>query len=162
MSTLRTYRLLSVVSRTPSYSRFYASSASTSGVSHGEEHQEPPNEELPKEGFTGKAWRNSLILVAIGIVWYNVDKYFVRSRESKHPITAWIESAMIPETENIRRSSEHTSLVKEEAKDKRLFGEAQLPPIYRFRFPEQFDKASPFMKELGNEVDLSDLVVRND
>ncbi|CAB4381348.1 hypothetical protein RhiirA5_347422 [Rhizophagus irregularis] len=122
---------------------------------------ESGSHQFPKEGFGAPIWRRTLGVVIFGLIWYQADQYFTKKGE-KHPVTKWIETLMIPESEYKRRNLAHLYLSVEAAKDKVLFGEAKPPPIYRLKDPDQFERASPHCIEPGLEVDLTDLVVRKD
>ncbi|RIA86110.1 hypothetical protein C1645_829727 [Glomus cerebriforme] len=96
---------------------------------------ESSSHKFPKEGFGAPIWRKTLGVVILGLLWYQADQYFTKKGE-KHPVTKWIETLMVPESEYKRRNLVHLYLSVEAAKDKVLFGEARLPPIYRLKDPE--------------------------
>ncbi|CAI2175599.1 3394_t:CDS:2 [Funneliformis geosporum] len=104
---------------------------------------ESSSHRFPKEGFGAPIWRRTIGVFILGFAWYQADRYFVKDGE-KHPVTKWIENLMIPESEYKRRNLEHLYLSAEASKDK------------------QFEKASSHCIEPGTEIDLSDLVVRQD
>ncbi|KAL1914546.1 uncharacterized protein VTP21DRAFT_8171 [Calcarisporiella thermophila] len=113
------------------------------------------------EGYHGNVWRNTLLVVIGGLVWYRVDKYLTANGE-KHPLTKYIEYHMPSEEETKRRNDKHLALAKQAAEDKLLVQEAKRPPIVRLRYPEAFERHSPHCYELGNGVDLSELNVKYD
>jgi hypothetical protein len=65
--------------------------------------------QFPKEGFGAPIWRRTLGVVILGLVWYQVDRYFIK-KDEKHPITKWIETLMVPESEYKRRNLQHLHL----------------------------------------------------
>ncbi|CAM0138834.1 hypothetical protein VKS41_005952 [Umbelopsis sp. WA50703] len=119
--------------------------------------------EQPKfqpETFGSNAWRNTMFVVIAGLVWYRVDQHITTSGDEKHPITKWVEYHMTPATENDRVASEHLDHAVSKAEDRLLFQEAQRAPVYRMRYPEAFERASPHAIAVGSQVDLSDLKVK--
>ncbi|RHZ88517.1 hypothetical protein Glove_22g119 [Diversispora epigaea] len=118
------------------------------------------NQEIRKEGFGAPIWRNSLIVCLVGFAWYHLDKYITKSGENKHPITELIESWMTPDAEWRRITLNNLAYKTKTAEDTMLMLEARPPPMYRLRYPEQFESMNPFLIEPGTDVDLSDLVVK--
>ncbi|CAO3651367.1 unnamed protein product [Cunninghamella echinulata] len=130
--------------------RTYASEASKSA-----------GEEFPAETFGTSAWRNTAIVVALGAVWYNVDES-ISNAGNKNVITKWIENLMTPSDENDKINEGYLNNSNKLAEYRLIYQEAQRPPIYRMRYPESFDRASPRALTAGNQADLSDLKIRND
>ncbi|KAI8056526.1 uncharacterized protein B0P05DRAFT_560021 [Gilbertella persicaria] len=55
---------------------------------------------FPQESFSGSAWRNGVIAVVAGLVWYRVDQHITHSGDDKHPFTRWIEYRMMTTAED--------------------------------------------------------------
>lgn len=117
---------------------------------------------FPEESFGGNAWRNGLIAVIAGVAWYRIDQHVTHSGDEKHPFTKWIEYHMTTSEE--KDSTNQANLISATAAaEYKLFAqEAQRAPIYRMRYPEAFERASPRGLTAGNQVDLSDLKIRSD
>ncbi|CAG8619711.1 9232_t:CDS:2, partial [Cetraspora pellucida] len=78
-----------------------------------------------------------------GFAWYHLDRYLTKNGEVKHPITEIIEYLMIPDSEWKRINLRNTETAHILANDR------------------CFERTSPFLIEPGTDVDLSDLVVKN-
>ncbi|KAI9483738.1 MAG: hypothetical protein EXX96DRAFT_606700 [Benjaminiella poitrasii] len=126
------------------------------------ESKQTVSEHFPEETFGGNAWRNGLIAVIAGLVWYRVDQHITHSGDDKHPFTRWIEYHMSTADEKDSINQAQLAAAEAAAKYKLFAQDAQRPPIYRMRFPEVFERASPRGLTAGNQVDLSDLTVRYD
>ncbi|KAI8374945.1 hypothetical protein EDC96DRAFT_497364 [Choanephora cucurbitarum] len=120
-------------------------------------------QEFPVESFGTNAWRNGVIAVVAGLVWFRVDQHMTGSGDEKHPFTRWIEYRMMTTAEENDKVN-HTNLAGAEAaaQYKLFYQEAQRSPIHRMRYPEAFERASPRGLAAGNQVDLSDLKIRSD
>ncbi|CAO3680700.1 unnamed protein product [Umbelopsis vinacea] len=112
------------------------------------------------ETFGSNVWRNTMFAVIAGLVWYRVDQHITTSGEDKHPITKWVEYHMTSAAENDRVAAEHLDQAVTKAEDKLLFQEAKRSPVYRMRYPEAFERASPHALSVGSQADLSDLQVK--
>ncbi|OZJ04473.1 hypothetical protein BZG36_02680 [Bifiguratus adelaidae] len=113
---------------------------------------------FPEETF-GKIWRNAALLVLVGATWYQVDKALARSHGG-HPITQWLKDNMTKEDEWQRINEKHLEQAVSAAEDKLLFQEAQRAPIFRMRYPESFEQASPHAISVGSQADVSDVNVK--
>ncbi|CAG8486480.1 3419_t:CDS:2 [Cetraspora pellucida] len=113
-------------------SKPFASAANNSQNSNGKE-----------VGFGSKAWGGTLLICLAGFAWYHLDRYLTKNGEVKHPITEIIESLMIPDSEWKRINLRNTETAHILANDR------------------CFERTSPFLIEPGTDVDLSDLVVKN-
>ncbi|KAI9364776.1 hypothetical protein BD770DRAFT_433525 [Pilaira anomala] len=116
---------------------------------------------FPEESFGGNAWRNGVIAVVAAVAWYRIDQHITQGDE-KHPFTKWIEYRMssAEEKDNINQANLAGA---EAAAEYKLFAQdAQRAPIYRMRYPESFERASPRALVTGNQVDLTDLKIRSD
>ncbi|KAG0166366.1 hypothetical protein DFQ28_008291 [Apophysomyces sp. BC1034] len=110
----------------------------------------------------GKLWRNVALVAAAGVVWFKVDEHITSSGEQKHPFTKWIESGMTSSDENDRVAAETLVAAGKIADYRLITQDAQRAPIYRMRYPESFERASPRALSAGLHADLSDLKVRSD
>ncbi|KAI8997439.1 hypothetical protein BDB01DRAFT_892976 [Pilobolus umbonatus] len=117
---------------------------------------------FPEETFNGAAWRNALIAVAAGLVWYRVDQHITHSGDDKHPVTRWIEYHMTSSAENDKINSANLEGALAAAEYKLFAQEAQRPPIYRMRYPETFERASPRGISAGTSLDLTGVKIRTD
>ncbi|EIE81895.1 hypothetical protein G6F47_010979 [Rhizopus delemar] len=116
----------------------------------------------PQETFGTNAWRNGVAIVVAGFVWYRIDQHLTQSGDEKHPFTRWIEYHMTTSEENDSINAAQLAGAEAAAEYKLLAQDAQRPPIYRMRYPESFERASPRALVTGNQTDLSDLKVRID
>ncbi|KAI8379063.1 uncharacterized protein BYT42DRAFT_567283 [Radiomyces spectabilis] len=119
-------------------------------------------DQFAEESFGANIWRNTVLVAIAGVVWYRVDQYITHSGEEKHPITKWIEYHMTPSEENDRATDAQLDRAGKLAEYRLIAQEAQRPLIYRMRYPESFEMASPRGLTAGTHVDLSDLNIRRD
>ncbi|GAA5815351.1 hypothetical protein MFLAVUS_008858 [Mucor flavus] len=117
---------------------------------------------FPEESFGGNAWRNGVIAVVAGVAWYRIDQHITHSGDEKHPFTKWIEYRMTPSEENDSINQANLAGATAAAEYKLFAQDAQRAPIYRLRYPESFENASPRGLITGNQADLSDLKIRTD
>ncbi|KAL1930867.1 hypothetical protein VTP01DRAFT_10004 [Rhizomucor pusillus] len=119
--------------------------------------------QFPEETFGTNAWRNTLLAVIAGFVWYRVDQHITGQGEEKHPFTKWIEYRMItPSAEKDRLNNESLDEANKFAEHRLLTQTAQRPPVYRMRYADSFHNASPRGASAGLQCNLSDLKVRSD
>ncbi|CAO3681061.1 unnamed protein product [Rhizopus microsporus] len=112
--------------------------------------------------FGTNAWRNTLIAVVGLAAWYRIDQHVTQSGDEKHPFTKWIEYHMTSSEEKDNLNAAKLAAAEAVAEYKLFYQDAQRPPIYRMRYPESFERASPRGLTTGNQVDLSDLKIRQD
>ncbi|KAI8988182.1 hypothetical protein BDF20DRAFT_854332 [Mycotypha africana] len=119
-------------------------------------------EQFPAETFGGNAWRNGLIAVVAGFIWYRVDQHITHSGDEKHPFTKWIEYHMSTAEENDQYSHAKIEAAKAAAEYKLLVQSSDRRPIYRMRNTELFERHSSRGYTMGTQCDLSDLKIRSD
>ncbi|KAG1172796.1 hypothetical protein G6F70_006276 [Rhizopus microsporus] len=119
-------------------------------------------EKFSQESFGTNAWRNTLIAVVGLAAWYRIDQHVTQSGDEKHPFTKWIEYHMTSSEEKDNLNAAKLAAAEAVAEYKLFYQDAQRPPIYRMRYPESFERASPRGLTTGNQVDLSDLKIRQD
>ncbi|ORY98757.1 hypothetical protein BCR43DRAFT_471139 [Syncephalastrum racemosum] len=119
-------------------------------------------QEFPEESFGNNVWRNATLLAIAGVVWYRVDQHLTGQGDDKHPFTKWIEYHMTPSSENDRFNQATLEEAEKLAEYRLIAQDAQRAPIYRMRYPESFERASPRGLQVGLQCDLSDLKVRTD
>ncbi|KAI8384326.1 uncharacterized protein BYT42DRAFT_562147 [Radiomyces spectabilis] len=117
---------------------------------------------LSEESFNAGIWKKTVAVVALGAVWYQVDQHLTSSGENKHPLTRWMASHMVSDAENDRVAVEALDNAGKLAARRLITQEAQRAPMYRMRYPESFEAASPRALTGGTHVDLSDLKIRSD
>ncbi|KAI7904116.1 uncharacterized protein BX663DRAFT_504003, partial [Cokeromyces recurvatus] len=99
------------------------------------ESKQATTENFPKESFGNNAWRNGLIAVIAGIVWYRVDQHITHSGDEKHPFTRWIEYHMSTAEEKDAINQAQIAAAEAAAQYKLFVQDSQRPPIYRLRYP---------------------------
>jgi len=119
---------------------------------HGEGHAS-----FPKEDFATPFWRNALIVGGLAVVAY---KYAPEPGDNVY-LTRWI-AMYTPRPEAwLDLNAKHTAQQEIEAENSRLMTSARQPPVYRYRYPQSFEQASPFLVGVGTQADLSNLVVKS-
>ncbi|SAM09717.1 hypothetical protein [Absidia glauca] len=118
------------------------------------------NEAVKEETFSNNVWRNTIILAIAGVVWYRVDERMTDQGDEKHPFTRWIEFHMNKSHENDEIAQANLDNANKIAEYRLVYQDAQRPPIYRMRYPEAFERASPRALVAGTHCDLSDVNVR--
>ncbi|KAJ8663040.1 hypothetical protein O0I10_001217 [Lichtheimia ornata] len=116
-------------------------------------------ESFPEESFNSSIWRNTVIAVAAGALWLRFDN---SSEDNKHLFTKWIEGLMTSSEKMDSLSNEALAQAEKLAEYRLIAQDAQRAPIYRMRYPEGFERASPRGLIAGQQADLSDLKVRTD
>ncbi|KAL0094837.1 hypothetical protein J3Q64DRAFT_1829291 [Phycomyces blakesleeanus] len=119
-------------------------------------------ESFPEERFSSNVWRNSLLTIIAGVVFYRVSEHVTGQGEEKHPFTKWIEYRMTPSTEMDRINTENLEAAEKLAEYRLVYQDAQRAPIYRMRYPESFERASARGLTAGSHADLTDLKIRSD
>ncbi|KAG0163764.1 hypothetical protein DFQ30_011044, partial [Apophysomyces sp. BC1015] len=107
--------------------------------------------------FNGNIWRNTIIAVIAGVAWFRIDQRITDQGEEKHPFTKWIEYRMTSSDEMDRLNNENMEASGKIAEYRLITQDAQRAPIYRMRYPESFERASPRALSAGTHADLSDL-----
>ncbi|KAL9711782.1 hypothetical protein Ac2012v2_004854 [Leucoagaricus gongylophorus] len=120
-------------------------------TSQGEQHSN-----FSKEDFATPFWRNTLILAGLVAVAY---KYAPEPGSNVY-LTRWIAMYTTPAKEWLEVNTRNTALRAEVANNTRLTTSAGRPPVHRYRYPQAFEQASPFLVGVGTQTDLSDLVVK--
>ncbi|KAI9320503.1 hypothetical protein BX666DRAFT_2024155 [Dichotomocladium elegans] len=118
-------------------------------------------ETFPEETFNASIWRNTVIAIAAGAAWFKLDQSMT-GEEGKHPITKYIESVMTSSSEMDKFNNAKLDEASKLAEYRLIAQDAQRAPIYRMRYPESFERASPRGLVTGAQADLSDLKVRYD
>ncbi|ORZ14666.1 hypothetical protein BCR42DRAFT_353992 [Absidia repens] len=113
-----------------------------------------------EETFGNNVWRNTILLAIAGVVWYRVDQRMTDQGEEKHPFTRWIEFHMNKSHENDQIAQANLENANKIAEYRLVYQDAQRPPIYRMRYPESFERASPRALVAGTHCDTSDMVIR--
>ncbi|KAI8877498.1 hypothetical protein K501DRAFT_260325 [Backusella circina FSU 941] len=119
-------------------------------------------ETFPEESFSGKAWRNGLIAIVAGAIWYRADQHITHSGDDKHPFTRWIEYHMNQSGENDRVNQANLDSASAAAEYRLFYQEAERAPIHRMRYPESFERASARALTTGVNCELSDVKIRSD
>ncbi|KAF5351820.1 hypothetical protein D9756_007373 [Leucocoprinus leucothites] len=118
---------------------------------HGEEHGS-----FPKEDFATPFWRNAIIVAGLAAVAY---KYAPEPGDNVY-LTRWIAMYTTPAAQWLDMNAQNTALRAEVAENTRLTTSAKQPAVHRYRYPQSFEQASPFLVGVGTQADLSDLVVK--
>jgi len=77
-------------------------------------------------------------------------------------LTAWIRKTLTPSDIWKERNEDHLELSVDAAKARLLTGTATRPVVPRIRFTGRFEDASPHKQVVGEDVDLSGLVIKSD
>ncbi|CDS13174.1 hypothetical protein LRAMOSA05352 [Lichtheimia ramosa] len=115
-----------------------------------------------EENFDSNIWRNTALAVIAGVAWYRIDQHVTELGEEKHPFTKWIEYHMSTSAEKDQQNTEALEKASQLAEYKLISQDAQRAPIYRMRYPESFERASPRGLVTGQQADLSDITIRRD
>ena len=129
--------------------------ASSSAHEHG--HHEEPHD-YPKEGFSGPFWRNTALASLLVAAAY---KYAPEPSEDVY-LTRWIALYTSPRDLWTDLAAKHTAMSLDQSETKLLVSDAQKPPVHRYRYPQSFEHASPFLTPVGLDVDTTKFVVKGD
>ncbi|KAI9313533.1 hypothetical protein BX666DRAFT_2030315 [Dichotomocladium elegans] len=147
-------------------SRFFSSarlaSRAVSRRTYATHHHDTTNAVFPEETFNANIWRNAVLAAIAGVAWYRIDQHITDLGEEKHPFTKWIEYHMTPAAEKDKFNNEALDRASQLAEYRLIAQDAQRAPVYRMRYPEAFERASPRGLVTGQQADLSDLKVRTD
>ncbi|KAF9451251.1 hypothetical protein P691DRAFT_663632, partial [Macrolepiota fuliginosa MF-IS2] len=107
--------------------------------------------------FATPFWRNALILAGLAVVAY---KYAPEPGDNVY-LTRWIAMYTTPAEQWLELGAKNTAQKEVVAENTRLTVSAKSPPVHRYRYPQSFEQASPFLVGVGTQADLSDLVVKS-
>jgi len=128
---------------------------------HGHHHTHD-NYQYSPEGFFTPFWRNTVILSFLG---YGVYR-FMPSRTSldgkEGSLTSRIRNTLTPADTWKERNEKHLALSLEAAEAKHLTGSARRPLMPRTRYPGKFEDASPHKQAVGDQIDFSTLLIKED
>ncbi|KAF7782478.1 hypothetical protein Agabi119p4_1854 [Agaricus bisporus var. burnettii] len=112
----------------------------------------------PKEDFVTPFWRNALIAAGLVVAAY---KYAPEPGKDVY-LTRWIAMYTTPVGEWLKRSVSRAAAQEVEAENTRLMMSARRPLVHRYRYPQSFEQASPFVIGVGSQVQLDDVVVKRE
>ncbi|GBE81267.1 hypothetical protein BKA93DRAFT_721758 [Sparassis latifolia] len=124
---------------------------------HHEEHHEDATA-YPKEDFSSPAWRY-FVLCGLGVVGFY--KFAPEPSENVY-ITRLIAHYATPSEVWHRFNWKHLLLSVQGSDEALLMADAKPPPVHRYRYPQRFEQASTHLQPVGQDVDLSNVVVKGD
>ncbi|TFK75290.1 hypothetical protein BDN72DRAFT_832145 [Pluteus cervinus] len=132
--------------------------ASTADHSHHEDHHHHDSTVYPKEGFTGGVWQKTILFSLLAVGFY---KYAPEPAEDVY-LTRWIAMYTPSPQRWLELNARHTAQQQVVADTSLLLMDAQKPKVHRYRYPQALDQASPFLRPIGGEVDMSGVVAKGD
>ncbi|PCH43713.1 hypothetical protein WOLCODRAFT_104021 [Wolfiporia cocos MD-104 SS10] len=125
---------------------------------HGDHHHEQDAIAFPKEDFSSAAWRNFTLFGLAVAAWY---KFAPDPREDNY-IARWIEHYKTPTQVWQSIAFKNLTLELQNSDENLLTRDAKRPAIHRYRYTQRFEQHSPFIQPVGQDVDLSDLVIKRE
>ena len=140
---------------------------------HGAQAEDP--NVYTKESFMNPTWRNTLIAGTLAYLAYSFlptppstptspssSSTYNQPAEDLPYLSKLLARITTPAEEWKRRNAKHLEQTVRSAEDRLLFQEAERPRVYRMKNPAYFDTLPPHRRPVGDDVNLSDLVVKND
>ncbi|KAF8224990.1 hypothetical protein L208DRAFT_1409247 [Tricholoma matsutake] len=129
--------------------------ASTSVATHHENHHE---DNYPKEGFGSPIWGFALLCSFLAVGAY---KYAPEPTGDVY-LTRWIAMYTSPRNLWLDLNAKHAALQQDISHGNLLLSDAKKARVHRYRYPQSFEKASPFLTPVGMDVDTTRFVVKGD
>jgi len=126
------------------------------------QHHASDGAESTHEGFTTPFWRKTFIFGVLGYGLYAFAPSRTGADGKEGALTSYIRNTLTSTEVWKERNEKHLSLSVDAAEAKQLTGTARRPVMNRIRYTGRFEDYSPHKQAIGDEVDLSDLVVKAD
>ncbi|KAF4620490.1 hypothetical protein D9613_000603 [Agrocybe pediades] len=149
-------RALVVSSRTRGV---FAAQRRAASSSHGHEdhqHHHQDSTVYPAETFGSPFWRN------VALAGLATAAFFKLAPEAGDDVylTRWIALYTAPRDYWLSLNAKHTAQQAEASADTMLVNDAERPSYRRFSYPQALEQASPFLNQVGMNVDMSGVVPR--
>ncbi|KAG6820889.1 hypothetical protein H0H93_010233 [Arthromyces matolae] len=140
-----------------------------SSSAHDNHHHHDANEQYPREGqsirpstrlrplnagqieFSGPFWRNTVISALLVAAFYK----FAPEPTNETYLTRWMALYYTPRERLMQLAVKHTAMSADNSDATVLLGSARQPPVHRYRYPQSFEKSSPFLMPVGEAVDTA-------
>ncbi|TFK44604.1 hypothetical protein BDQ12DRAFT_595098, partial [Crucibulum laeve] len=108
--------------------------------------------------FGGPIWRATILVSLLGVAAY---KYLPEPADNVY-LTRWIALYDAPRDFWLNLNAKHAAQQEQVSDAMILFSDAKMPQVHRYRYPQVFEQASPFINAVGSNIDMSGVVVRGD
>ncbi|KAJ3820471.1 hypothetical protein F5880DRAFT_1615556 [Lentinula raphanica] len=126
--------------------------ASTAHSDHHNHHQ------TEEDSFATPAWRRFFVVSLIAGALYQLAP----KPSEEAFITRWLAMYTTTSEKWLDMNVRHTVLSVDAAEGVNLFTTASRPAMYRMRFPQMLDNASPFNVQVGLNADTRDFVAKTE
>ncbi|THH16579.1 hypothetical protein EW146_g4084 [Bondarzewia mesenterica] len=134
-------------------------SSSSHEEHHIEEHHADSAEYYPKEGrFHSRGWTYAILAALAAAAFY---KYAPAPGEDNY-ITRYIQHYTSPKDLWATLNNKHLDQSQIASEARLLTESARRAPIHRYRFPQSFESASPYLIPVGTNIDVAGLEVKGD